>query len=1099
MKIKLILPNPKGQIFLRFIMRMFILLCCTTVLSFAPKNVIGQNSTVTIDADKIVTIDEIFEIIKLQTEYKFLYKTGLFDNAPKAQLKKGKIKTSKLLRENLSSKIYRFELQENNTIIVSKKIVSVPPEDLIKVTGRVTDEADLPLVGVTVRISGTNKGTTTDFSGKYSIMVDSIESVLVFSSLGFATKEIIVGNQTVLNVIMQEAVSELDEVVLNAGYYKVPKREATGSISRVDAKAIAKQPVSNPLATLHARMPGVQIIQSSGIAGGGFKIKIRGRNSLRREGNDPLVIIDGMPFSTQSANSNFVSGNLFSPSQGASPLNSINPADIESIEVLKDADATAIYGSRGANGVVLITTKKGKAGKTTLDVNMYSGFSAVTNTMDLMNTEQYLEMRREAYALDNRTISGSSVRDLLLWDQNRYTDWQEELIGGTAYTNNIQTSLSGGNENTQFLFSGGYYNETTVFPGDFDYQKISSHLKINHQSSNNKFKFNGSVSYVADKNNNVGADFTRTALSLSPNAPALYDDAGNLNWENFNENPFRLLEQTYLGKTKNLISNVGLEYELVKGLTLKTNLGYNTVNFDESILIPSTLLNPAFGRGSEFSSIKLNNTARASWIIEPQLSWKKAFGKGVLDLLVGATFQESTSESLVIRGSGFPDNSLITNIKAASNILILDGSNSMYRYTAFFGRINYKYDGKYILNITGRRDGSSRFGTGKQFADFVAVGAAWLFSEENLFKDSTFLSFGKLRASYGSTGSDQIGDYRYLDSYSLSDANYDGITTLFPTQLFNANFAWEVNKKLEFALDLGLWNDRVLLNTAYYHNRSSNQLVGLPLSRLTGFTSIISNFPATVQNTGFEFELNTINIQKGDFTWKSGFNITIPKNKLIAFPNLEQSDVYRNSLVIGEPINIRKVYEYSGVDPETGVYTFTDFNDDGAINSDDQQIIKSLDPEYYGGIFSDFTYKGFQFDFLFQFVKQEGSNYVPSGVNPGTRNNLPITFFQNRWQVPADRATIQRYTTGRNRDARTGLRNYSFSNRAITDASFMRLKNVSLSYTLSEEWTKGFKTKLYLQGQNLLTITDYFGLDPETLNSILPTLKTITLGAQFTF
>ncbi len=1106
MKIRSIPPFPKRKILLRFIMRMFILLFCTTVLSFSPKNVFSQKTVVSIEKDVQITVDEVFDLIRNQTDYKFIYKNGIFDNEPKKRLSKGKIKANKLLSKLLSSTRYNFQLQPNKLIIITVKNPEENQQDPIKVTGRVTDESGLPLVGATVRISGTDKGVITDFDGKYFLIVDNLETELIFSSLGFTTQKIKVGNQTVINVSMSESLSELDEVVLNAGYYKIPKRKATGSIAKVEATTIEKQPVSNPVATLHGRMAGVQITQSSGIAGGGFKIQIRGQNSLRRNGNDPLIIVDGMPFSMQSANSSSVSGDLFSAVQRESPLNSINPADIESIEVLKDADATAIYGSRGANGVVLITTKKGDSGKTKFDVNMYSGFSTVTNTMNMMNAEQYLEMRREAVTndgfgdfLDDPSFD-ALWPDIKIWGENPNTDWQEQLIGGTAMTNNIQASISGGNELTQFIFSGGYYNETTVFPGDFNYQRVSGHLKVNHISRNGKFKFNGSASYVADNNDNIGEDFTERSLGLPPNAPTIYDEQGNLNWENFDDNPLALLEQTYLGKTKNLISNVILEYEITRGLTLMANLGYNTIDFDESKQRPSTMFNPAFGVGSDRSRINLNNTNRQSWIVEPQLNWKTSIGKGKLDFLIGASFQEDRRNGLVVQGIGFPDNSMISNIGAASDVTIVDNSNSIYKYAAIFGRANYVHNERYILNITGRRDGSSRFGPGKQFANFMAVGAAWLFSEENLFKDSNLLSFGKLRTSYGSTGSDQIGDYQFLDSFSVSGANYDGVTPLFPTQLFNDDFAWEVNKKFEVALELGLFNDNILLNIAHYRNRSSNQLIGIPLSALTGFTTIQSNFPATVQNTGLEVELNTINIQSKNFTWRSSFNITIPKNKLLAFPDLEESDAFRNRLVVGEPINIRPLFESTGVDSDTGAYTYTDFNDDGNIDFEDRQIVKTLDPEFFGGLSNSLTYKGFQFDFLFQFVKKEASNYGASALVPGINQNQPNFYFQDRWQNTGDTASIQRYTFGLNGDAVSGYFNYLNSDLTVSDASFVRLKNISLSYTLSEEWTKRFNVRLYIQGQNLWTITDYFGLDPETVtNNRLPTLKTITMGAQFTF
>lgn len=1102
MKIKLTTPSPKRKRQLFFIMRTSIFLfLCTTIFSFSPSNVFSQKTTVSIDADKVMTIDELFDLIRKQTDYRFIYKKELFNNSPKVHLKKGIIKANKLLRESLSTKDFSFEVKENKIIVIT-----AAPQNPIKVTGKVTDETGISLTGVTVRIAGTNTGVATDFEGNYEITVPSSETVLVFTSIGFTPQEITVGDQTIINISLKEAVNELDEVVINAGYYKTSKRLATGNISGISSKTIEQQPVTNPIATLQGRLAGVNITQAGGVPGSGFDIQIRGRNSIRPEGNAPLYIIDGLPFSSETlGGGNDISANIlpFSADGGrtTNPLNSINPSDIESIEILKDADATAIYGSRGANGVVLITTKRGKPGKSQLGVNIYTGLSTVTRTMDLLNTEQYLEMRFEAFDNDSRPIGTRDYDVNGTWDQNRNTDWQQELIGGTAYTTDIQTSFSGGSANTQFLLSGGYHKETTVFPGDFDYKKASGHLRLNHRSTNNKFKLSLSTSYVSDRNNLLATDLSKLAGILVPNAPALHDEDGNLNWENSTwQNPLALLEEQYLANTNNLIVNTVLDYELVSGLSLKTNLGFNSISLIESKSSPSTRFNPAAGLGSERSVFTLNNSSRQSWIIEPQIDWNIKLGKAKFIASTGATFQERTSDRSVVRGTGFPDNSLITNISAASSVEVRSSGNIKYNYNGFFGRINYNWDDKYILNLTGRRDGSSRFGPGKQFANFWAIGAAWIFSEENIFKDNKFLSFGKLRGGYGTTGSDQIGDYQFLDTYSLTN-DYDGQTGLSPTQLFNQDFSWEINKKLEVGLELGFFKNGILLNANYYRNRSSNQLVGLPLSALTGFGSVQANLDATVQNSGFELELNTINFKKGDFTWRTNVNISIPKNELLTFPELEQSVAYGNTLVVGEPLNIKKVYQSTGVDPDTGVYTFKDFNDDGLINQDDRQLIRSLDPEYYGGLSNSFSYKRLELDFLFQFVKQTAGNYLNgTSVFPGISSNIPRNLLQDVWHEPGDEASIQRLTTGLNFPVLLGFFNYRNSDAAYSDASFVRLKNVSLSYQLSEKWVKGFNGRIYIQGQNLLTFTDYFGLDPENQSlSSLPPLKTISLGVQLTF
>jgi len=969
-----------------------------------------------------------------------------------------------------------------------------------EVRGIVSDQSGMPLPGVTVIVKGKNRGTTTDIDGEYSIGIEP-EDILIFSFIGFKTREEPVNGRREIHIQLEEDVNALQEVIINAGYYNTTERERTGNISRITSDEIERQPVTNPLAAMQGRMPGVHITQTTGVPGGGFDIQIRGRNSLRTEGNEPLYIIDGIPFSSQTLGSTNISGSIL-PGLGSSPLNNLNPNDIASIEVLKDADATAIYGSRGANGVILITTKKGKIGETKLDLNIYSGIGEVTGKVDLLNTEEYLQMRREAFSNDGITEIPAYAYDVNgVWDQTRDTDWQEELIGGTANISNIHASFSGGDLNTQFVLNGSYYNETTVFPGDFNYGKATVYTNLNHSSKDNKFGINLSATYVADKNNLLSTDLSREALRLPPNAPELFDDQGNLNWaESTWENPLRNLESKYSAINNNLIANAVISYKIGYGLEIKSNLGFNNYILEENTTFPSSMYNPAYGLGSEFSANIVNSGNRNSWIIEPQLTFEKEIGKGKFDILGGVTFQEQTQERLELLGEGFTSNQLIENLAAASNVFILDQEKVVYNYTAVFGRINYNLNKKYILNLTGRRDGSSRFGEGKKFANFGAIGAAWLFSEEKFIqKHLPFISFGKLRGSLGITGSDRIGDYQFLDTYTSSGNSYNGNIGLRPNRLSNPFFSWEKSEKAEIALELGFYDDRLLLKSNFFKHVSSNQLVGIPLPGTTGFSSIQANLDATVENKGVEIEFSSVNFRNKNFSWTTSFNLSVLKNELVSFPGLEAS-TYANQFVIGEPLSIRKVYSFTGVDPETGIYQFNDFNNDGMISpQEDRQEVQHLDPKYYGGFSNSLTYKGLNLDFLFQFVNQMGTNTNFSGSLPGTATNQPKSIL-NRWQQPGDMVPVQRYTAGFNRDAARANFLLSGSNAAYSDASFIRLKNLSLSYKLPEIWNKKFQSRVYLQGQNLFNITGYEGADPETeASGFLPPLRIVTVGAQITF
>nr|WP_325582974.1 SusC/RagA family TonB-linked outer membrane protein [Gelidibacter sp.] len=969
------------------------------------------------------------------------------------------------------------------------------------VTGRVTD-GNLPISGASIIIKNTMTGTVSDFDGRYSITAKATDTLEV-SYLGYSTVTVPVQGRKAIDVTLQEDATALSEVRINAGYYSVKDRERTGSIARITSKDIEKQPISNPLAAMQGRMAGVNITQSSGVPGGGFDIQIRGKNSLRTDGNAPLYIVNGIPFGTENIGNTSISGGILPGIHGGvSSLNSINPVDIESIEVLKDADATAIYGSRGANGVVLITTKKAKQAKTTVNINTYTGVGSVTRKLKLMNTEQYLTMREQALINDGIIEFPSYAYDVNgTWDRNRYTDWQNELIGGTAYTNSVQASISGGSESTRFLLSGTNYRETTVFPGDSKFKKTSVNFNLQHISEDKKFEVALSGNYISDQNNLLATDLTRQAYILPPNAPELYNSDENLNWENSTwENPLRLLEEKYLARNNNLIANSMIIYSPLPNWELKTGIGFTDSNLLESKASPHTVWNPAYGFGSEMSYLYLNDANLQSWNFEPQLSFKQKILGGQLTTLIGATFQSRSRRQSGFYAWGFSNNNLINNIAAASNVVALGTNNSEYRYSAIFGRINYSYSDKYFLNLTGRRDGSSRFGPGKRFANFGAIGAAWLFSRENFFSENIqWLSFGKLRGSYGTTGSDQIGDYQFQNTYNLSGLSYQGVIGLEPTRLFNPDFSWETNTKIEGALELGFLKDRLLLSVVHYRNRSSNQLVGIPLPGTTGFPLVTANLDATVQNTGWEFEIQGKLISNDNFSWTTSLNLTLPKNKLISFPDLEGS-TYANQYVIGQALDIYKVYHYTGMNPQAGIYEFEDYDGDEQITAgNDREKIIRITPEFFGGLHNSISYKKWQFDFLFQFVKQLGSNYNYFGILPGVANNLP-TDFTDAWQQPGDNSAIQLYTTGLNSEATNAYYRFLSSDGAFSDASFIRLKNLSLSYTLPTIWSESTTCRIYMQGQNLLTITRFNGPDPENQSGIrLPPLRIFSLGIELNF
>lgn len=894
---------------------------------------------------------------------------------------------------------------------------------------------------------------------------------------------------------------KIEEIILNGGYYSVKDKERTGSIARISAKEIENQPVSNVLSTLQGRMAGVNITQGSGVPGGGFDIQIRGRNSLRTvqnseiDGNQPLYVVDGVP----------VGGKMTSPYSGVvlpganiNPLNSINPNDIESVEILKDADATAIYGSRGANGVVLITTKKGKSGRLGLQFTSSYALSNSISNLKLMNTEQYLSVRRQAFLNDGITNYPATAYDVNgTWDQNRYTSWPKKLIGSTGTSSSTQLSLTGGSNTTTFLFSLGHNEQTTVFMKDFKYRSTTISSSLTHRSDDKRLQINLSNIFSLQKNNVLRTDLTRQAYSLSPNAPELYGEDGSVNWENNTfTNPAALFNSTYSNESKLLLINLNTGYEIIPGVKVKLNGGINYQDFEEIALQPNTMYNPAFalGQSSATSRASKSNQDRFSFILEPQLNWIYKKNSHEVDILLGGTFQSEMNRQGTMTGIGFESNLFIENIGAAQTKIISDQLRSEYRYAAVFGRVNYQYKNKYIVNITGRRDGSSRFGPSNRFANFGAVGAAWLFSKEDFLSEAKWLSFGKLRSSYGTAGSDNIGDYQYLNTYIVSSSSvYNGVTGLVPSRLYNPDYSWEKTRKLEMALELGLFRNRLNVTASWYKNRSTNQLVGYQLPSVTGFPSVLANLNATVENTGFEFEASARPLSSGSLHWEAGFNISFPRNKLISFPGLEGS-TYASQYVIGQPTSIIKVYHLEGINPQTGHYQFTDYNGDGKISSpDDNKVIENIGVKYFGGWSNTLKYKNWDLSILVQFVKQKNRNYNSIMAVPGGMNNLPVEAL-NVWSAENPTGFYMPYHSGVN----TSHNLFQNSDAAVSDASFIRLKNVQLGYRIPLKHSFFKNVKIYFQGQNLVTWTQYFGIDPEFLfMGFLPPQRTFSFGVEF--
>ena len=1063
---------------------------------------------------KNAALTEVFTEIQQQTGYDFVFNASTLKDAQKVTIQVKNTELAEVLDRIFQDQPLQFTI-ENKMVVVSKKGPGLLDNLIarfqsIDVRGRVVDEKGEPLAGASISVKG-GKSTSSNSNGEFYLAGVDEKATLIISFIGYVSKE--VSAKAELGEIRLElADSKLKEVQIIA-YGEVEKRFSTSNAVTIGSDVISKQPVSNLQLALSGRIPGVFVRQNSGVTSSPVGVTVQGQNSLRN-GNLPFYVIDGVPYSPQFTTSSLMGGSI--SGQGGNALNFINNADIESITVLKDADATAIYGSRAANGAILITTKSGKSGKAKVDLNLQNGWGKVTRKLDMMNTQQYLELRKEAYINadllipDALTPLSSSNFDLLLWDQNKNTDWQQELIGGTAQFTSLQASMSGGSATTQFLAGYGYNRESTVYAGNTSDTKGNVHFNITHKSADSRFNFLLSGTYLQDKNKLNSNDLMGAAIILAPNAPDLYTSTGAINWypvpgtttSSFTQNPAVMIKQPFSAETNNLITSNYLSYQILPGLQLKSSLGFNRLDSKEIQVTPLSTLRPE--QAGRIRSARYLNKSIVSWIIEPQLTYNKNTIVGNFDLLIGSTFQQSKSDMLQQTGTGHNNDLKLEDIGSSASVVNNGVIYALYKYTAIFGRLNYRLKDKYILNLTARRDGSSRFGAENRFNGFYSVGGAWLFTEEPMIK-SNWLSTGKLRINYGTTGNDQITDYRYQSNFApYADATipYQGTAGLYPTNIANPQLQWEETRKLNLGLDLGILKDAVTLSANYFKNRSSNQLIRYPLPFITGFSNIDQNLPAKVQNTGFEFQLDANPLRSSRVKWYTSLNLTIPRNKLLEFPNLEKS-TFADLFAIGQSINLQKAYPYAGVNSQTGLYEFVNTNGELTSSPDystDRTLFIDLNPKFYGGFVNSINYKGFEFSFLLQFVKQKGTLYR-FGNSPGYEQANQPTYMVNRWRKPGDVVDIQKVSLGGDAD---DSYNAAFdSNAAFADASFIRLKNASISYSLPENLSRSFfssYTKLYVQAQNLLTITKFVGTDPETqASNKIPPLRMITVGIQVTF
>ncbi len=1137
------------------VMKVIVFLLCVAGLtsSFADTNAQGSKLDFRI---KKGTVKDVLELIEQQTGLAFMYDNDVLDVSREISVKVEGQAIDDVL-DNLLGEDLKYE-KVNRFIVISPK--NQGPQQTKKVKGKVADTSGQPLPGVTVMVKGTTQGTVTDADGNYNLAGVPPDATLVFSFVGMKTQEVPVAGKTSVDMVLAEDAIGIEEVVA-IGYGTQKRKDLTGSISRVKGEEMITPSTSTFDQMLQGKVAGLQITQTTGAPGGNVNMLVRGVSSITG-GNQPLYVIDGFPvnISEGSTNAASVGTNTFSASGMANnsadrinPLASINPSDIESIEILKDASATAIYGSRSANGVVIITTKRGSIGQSQLNVDVSYGIQQVAHKLDLMNSQEYAELvcegRDNAWvyaggsADDDNDVRSTSYkvpdefRDLGSITTN--TDWQD-VIFRVAPVMNYQLSASGGNEKLKYMVSGGYFHQEGIILTS-DYRRFSLRTNLDAQIFENLkigSTISGTYGYGVFPNTegHYGlANALMQAMTASPTIP-VYDENGDpyfkeedvTNGLGWLVNPLTILNKdNYLDSRKksNLMVNNYLEYRFFPGLTFKTTLG---INYDVgSIRLWRSSAIPYYTTLNHPSSAGSTKTDNIGWLNENTLNYKRIFNeKHSMDGLLGFTAQKSTYSRLSAGATDFPTD-YVTYIYAGT---VNSGTEvkSEWSMLSMIARLNYSYNGKYMLTATIRRDGSSRFGANNRWGAFPSFSVGYNISEEPFIKELSCISNLKLRASYGISGNNQIGNYSTIGL--LSSSNYvDGgseISGLVPSSLSNDDLTWEKSKQFNVGLDLGLFNDRVSIIADIYKNKKVDLLLDVELPAASGFSSSTQNV-GDIENKGIELALNTHNIKGRCFNWNSSFVFSANKNKVLKLAT-EGARINNNSYQVTEvgfPICSFYMYNAIGVfqseeevansaiqhaKVQPGDLKFEDVSGDGEdINSSDKTIVGNPWPDYTWGFNNDFSYNNFSLS-----IALNGShgaytyNYNSLTNCAGVQNQLAI--IKNRWRSETE--------PGDGRTPRAIRSNYAYSYTASTyylyDSSYIRIKNINLSYTFPRVLINRLLLSdltVYADVANVYTFTDYPGFDPDGSsygNSItnsgidyytFPQARTYTFGVKLSF
>ncbi len=977
-------------------------------------------------------------------------------------------------------------------------------EGVQTVSGTVLDEDNGPLPGVNILEKGTSNGTTSDADGKYSINVNSESSVLVFSFIGYTPQEVLVGTRSEVSISMQPDFQSLDEVVV-VGYGTQIKKDVTGSIASVSGKDLIGIPVSSPDALLQGKAAGVQVVQNSGTPGGEVFVRIRGTASLLGE-TRPLFVIDGVPMNNSTA--------ISAGGQRTSVLADINPADIESMEILKDAAATAIYGSRGSNGVVLITTKRGKLGKARINFDAYTGVQTVSKTMDVLNGQQFSDLITDE--LNNRNpslINNPPYNGGALDVTGINTDYQDEIFQ-KAPISSYTLSVTGADEKMATYLSLGYFTqEGTIIGQEFD--RLTGRVNLDYQATS-KLKVGTSTTFSNTKQARVDNDFSgysvlANALIRNPNLP-VYNADGTYSVDPFQtENPVQLANEITFNTTqRRIVTNVYAQYEILKGLTFRTVAGIDYTDERVERFVPSTIISRQ-GRAEAIAT----NSDEQTFISDNTLTYTKAMDQHRFTVLAGFGIQQSTFAFLQAGGQTAGSN-IITTLAIAEPYIPTQNITS-WGLLSYFGRANYSFKDKYLIEGSFRIDGSSRFGVDNRYGTFPGVSFGWRMKEEGFLQDVTAISDLKLRVGYGVTGNqDGIGNFAAQALYQVNQ-NYDGNPGIAQQNIPNPDLGWESTASTNIGIDLSILNARVNVTADAYIKNTSNLIFQRQLPFTSGFDGIGNANIGEMQNRGIELTLSTRNLT-GEFEWTTDFNIAFNKSEITFLPNngalgsdyiFTMPDAYGvegpySIYRIGQPVGnfyghiFQGVYasdsDVPGFADNSGLYArgvrggdvnFLDINNDGVYSRDfDRAIIGNALPKHIGGMTNRFAYKGLDLVVVMNWSYGNDIYNMTRAAMTGMSDDFNQSVETlDRWKQQGDITHIPKAIYGTS--SVSGAAPTDASSRYIEDGSFLRFRTITLGYNLPSVWLEKIgisSARIYLSGQNLITITDYSGLDPENQN-----------------